>query len=438
MLYALVFTPTLGARFAKAHVHDEDERRDGWYMAVVKQAVRFPKTVLMLALGLLVGVMYVYSHYGKGVEFFPNVEPDYGLLYVHARGNLSLAEMDAATRKAEDRLLGRPGIESVYTRVGQVRGAQDIPEDVVGVIQYEFVDWRARKPASEILDDLRAVMGDIPGVDVEVRVPDAGPPTGKAIQVRLSAVDPVGLDDTARNVAARLGEIPGVIDITDGLPPPGVDWALTIDRAKAAQQGISPISVGVAVQLVTSGLKLTDYRPAGADDAVDIRLRLPEERRTLSTLDELRIETPRGSVPISNRHPQPHRRRAHRGGAGQRRFRLPGLGRAGAGRAGGRRDGPRQRDVEARRVQPGKRRGQRLPRQRLRRGDLPDLHRAAGPVQQVHQRLPGADDRGDVDHRRVPRPASDGTGVRHHHVGHRRHRAGRRGGQQQHRADRHL
>src|SRR5690606_4005958 len=222
--------------------------------------------------------------------------------------NLSLTEMDAATKAAEDRLLGWPGVKSVYTRVGQSRGAQDIPEDVVGVIQYEFVDWRERKPAGEILDDLRAVMAGIPGVDVEVRVPDAGPPTGKPVQVRLSAVDPEGLDDSARAVAARIADIPGVIDIADGLPPPGVDWALNIDRAKAAQHGVSPIAVGIAVQLVTSGLKLTDYRPAGADDAVDIRLRLPEDRRTLSTLDQLRIETPRGSVPISNfvtRAPEP-------------------------------------------------------------------------------------------------------------------------------------
>src|SRR5690606_40265022 len=78
--------------------------------------------------------------------------------------------------------------------------------------------------------------------------------------------------------------------------------------AKAAQHGISPIAVGIAVQLVTSGLKLTDYRPAGADDAVDIRLRLPQDRRTLSTLDQLRIETAWGSVPISNfvtRKPEP-------------------------------------------------------------------------------------------------------------------------------------
>jgi len=301
MLYALVFTPTLGALFAKAHVHEEGERRDGAYMAVVKKAIRYPVTVLVMAVGLLVGVMYAYSHYGAGVEFFPSVEPDYGLLYVHARGNLSLDEMDVATRKAEERLLGWPGIKSVYTRVGKTQGGgADIAEDVVGVIQYEFVDWRQRKPAHEILDDLRVAMAGIPGADVEVRVPDAGPPQGKAIQIRLSAANPEGLDDTARAVAARIAGIDGVIDISDGLPPPGVDWALTIDRTKAARYGISPVAVGTVVQLVTTGLKLTDYRPAGADDAVDIRLRLPEDRRTLAALDQLRIETTQGSVPISN------------------------------------------------------------------------------------------------------------------------------------------
>lgn len=301
MLYALVFTPTLGAIFAKAPEHHEEDHRDGLYMAVVKQAVRFPITVILLTVGLLVGVGFAYSKYGAGVEFFPSVEPDYGLLYVHARGNLSLAEMDAATKAAESRLLGWPGVKSVYTRVGKSQGGgQDVPEDVVGVIQYEFVDWRQRKAANQILNDLRGVMAGIPGVDVEVRVPEAGPPTGKPIQIRLSAVDPAGLDDKARQVAARIAKVPNVIDISDGLPPPGVDWAIEVDRAKAAQYGISPTSVGTVVQLVTNGLKLSEYRPAGADKAVDIRLRLPEDRRTLSTLDELRVQTSQGSVPISN------------------------------------------------------------------------------------------------------------------------------------------
>ncbi|MEX0954223.1 MAG: efflux RND transporter permease subunit [Rhizobiaceae bacterium] len=302
MLYALVFTPTLGALFAKAHVSSEEERnRDGPYMKLVRRAVQYPKTVLVLTVLLLAVIVQGYGKYGAGVEFFPSVEPDYGLLYVHARGNLSLQEQDALTREAENRLLGWPGIKSVYTRVGSTRGGgAEIPEDVVGVIQYEFIDWRERKPANDILDDLRAVMAGIPGADVEVRVPDAGPPTGQPIQVRLSAANPEGLNETAARVAAVVSKVPGAIDITDGLPPPGVDWALEIDRTKAAQYGISPYAVGTVVQLVTTGLKLTDYRPAGVDDAVDIRLRLPEDRRTLATLDQLRVETSQGAVPISN------------------------------------------------------------------------------------------------------------------------------------------
>ncbi|MCB1453376.1 MAG: efflux RND transporter permease subunit [Rhizobiaceae bacterium] len=302
MLYALVFTPTLGAIFAKVHPHSEEERnRDGLYMKLVRTAVQYPKTVLVLTVLLLAGIVQGYGKYGAGVEFFPSVEPDYGLLYVHARGNLSLQEQDALTRQAENRLLGWPGIKSVYTRVGSTRGGgADIPEDVIGVIQYEFIDWRERKSANDILDDLRVAMAGIAGADVEVRVPDAGPPTGQPIQVRLSAADPTGLNETAARVAAEVAKVPGAIDITDGLPPPGVDWALEIDRTKAAQYGISPYSVGTVVQLVTTGLKLTDYRPAGVDDAVDIRLRLPEDRRTLATLDQLRVETAQGSVPISN------------------------------------------------------------------------------------------------------------------------------------------
>lgn len=301
LFYALVFTPTLGAKFGKPHP-ESAHQGDGAYMATAKLATRFPITVLLLAVGLMVAVPYAYSQLGKGVEFFPDVEPEYGLLYVHARGNLSLEEMDAATRAAERRLLGWPGVSTVYTLVGKVEGGggAEIAEDVVGVIQYEFLDWRERKAANRILADLRAEMVGIPGVDVEVSVPQAGPPTGKAIQVRLSAADPAGLSEAAEEVAGMLRATPHVTDIDDGLPPPGVDWELKVDRTKAAQYGLGPGSVGTVVQLVTNGLKLTDYRPAGVDDAVDIRLRLPEDRRTLATLDQLRIETAQGAVPISN------------------------------------------------------------------------------------------------------------------------------------------
>ncbi len=300
MLYALIFVPTLGAIIGRAEPHPENAR-DGAYMWLVGKAVRHPWTVLVLAIALLAAVPYAYGKYGKGVEFFPNVEPEYGLLYVKARGNLSIEEKDSLVLLAEQRILGWPGVETVYARTGEGGGAgNDAGPDVIGVIQYEFVDWRDRKNANAILADLREAMTGLPGVDIEVSVPQAGPPTGKAIQIELSAQDPTHLNDVASAVAERLALVPDVIDVSNGLPPPGVDWELEVDRAAAARYGISPSTVGAMVQLVTSGLKLSDYRPAGSDDSVDIVLRLPQEMRTISQLDQLRIQTADGAVPLAN------------------------------------------------------------------------------------------------------------------------------------------
>ena len=300
LVYALIFVPTLGALIAKPFKHPP-EQKDGAYMWVVGKAVRHPFIVLFVAVGLLAAVPFAYAKYGKGVIFFPDVEPEFGLLYVKARGNLSIQEKDALVAQAEERILGWPGIATVYTRTGAGGGmGNEVGPDVIGTIQYEFVDWRERKPASEILADLRVAMVGIPGVDIEVSVPQAGPPTGKAIQIQLSADDPSGLNDVARAVADQLAAVPDVIDISNGLPPPGVDWELRVDRAAAARYGIAPSTVGAMVQLVTGGLKLSDYRPAGADDAVDIVLRLPADQRTIAALDQLRIQTAEGSVPITN------------------------------------------------------------------------------------------------------------------------------------------
>ncbi|TXH94541.1 MAG: efflux RND transporter permease subunit, partial [Pseudorhodobacter sp.] len=300
MAYALIFVPVLGALIARPF-KEPPQHKDGAYMALVGRAIRHPWIVLMLAVGSLIAVPVIYGKVGKGVEFFPNVEPDYGLLYVKARGNLSIHEKDALVKQAEARLLGWPGVKTVYTRVGSAgQAASEGPADAVGVLQYEFVDWRMRKNANDILNDLRAAMVGIPGVDIEVSVPQAGPPTGKAIQIRLSADDPTRLNDIARDLAEKVAAVPSVIDVSNGLPLPGIDWELLVNRAEAARYGASPGAVGAVVQMVTSGLRLTEYRPAGSDDAVDIVLRLPPEQRNIAALDQLRIETPDGPVPISN------------------------------------------------------------------------------------------------------------------------------------------
>jgi len=300
---ALFFTPTLGALLGRAALVPHDDRASdrGFYMRTVKWALLRPGLTLTLAVGLLVVVIGAYGKFGHGVEFFPSVEPDYGQVIVHGRGNLSLAEKDKALGQVEKDVLATHGLKTVYTRVGeQPRGSSEISEDTIGVIQFEFADWQTRPSAHLIMDEIRQQTRGIPGILVEVTAPRAGPPTGKPIQVQLSALDPDKLPAAAKKVAAILAQIPEIRDLDDGLPLPGIDWKMEVDKAEAAKFGANINAVGTGVQLVTNGVKVTEYRPSDTDKSVDIIVRFPEGRRSLDQLDELRIQTPSGYVPIGN------------------------------------------------------------------------------------------------------------------------------------------
>lgn len=300
---ALFFTPTLGALLGRAAPVPHDERASdrGFYMRTVRFALHRPALILSLAVGLLIAVIFTYGKFGNGVEFFPSVEPDYGQVIVHARGNVSLEEKDKVIRQVEKVVLATDGLKTVYTRVGeQPRGSNEITEDTIGVIQFEFADWQKRLPAHKIMDQIREQTRTIPGVLVEVTAPRAGPPTGKPIQVQLAALDPDKLPAAAKKVAAALATMPEIRDLDDGLPLPGIDWKINVNKTEAAKYGASLGSVGNAVQLVTNGVKVTEYRPSDNDKAVDIIVRFPEDRRSLDTIDELRVQTPAGYVPIGN------------------------------------------------------------------------------------------------------------------------------------------
>jgi multidrug efflux pump len=135
---------------------------------------------------------------------------------------------------------------------------------------------------------------------VEVTAPRAGPPTGKPVQVQISALDPDLIPAAARKVAAILREDPDVRDLDDGQPLPGIDWKIEVNKAEAAKYGANANTVGTAIQLVTNGTKITEYRPNDNDKEVDVIVRFPEERRNLDQIDDLRVQTTAGYVPIVN------------------------------------------------------------------------------------------------------------------------------------------
>lgn len=308
LVMALVFIPNLGAVVGGTPPHGGEkawrpgEPLEGWtgrYVALLQRVLPHSGKVLLTALVVLVSTFGLYFVVGKGVQFFPDVEPQQVLVKIRGRGSLSIYEIDRLVQGVEDKLYGVDGVDSIYTRTSINFGRREA-EDLIGEITLQLEDWQTRPPASRILDEIRARLGNVPGIETEVRKPQAGPQQGKPVKVEISGTGLPELRQAVAFLRRGMREVGGFVDTTDTLPKPGLEWHLAVDRTEAARYGADVTTIGQAVQLVTQGIKVGEYRAANTTDELDIRVRYAEESRDLDALSRLRVSTQGGMTPVSN------------------------------------------------------------------------------------------------------------------------------------------
>ncbi|WP_195818770.1 efflux RND transporter permease subunit [Roseobacter sp. MH60115] len=255
-------------------------------------------------------VLMFFTNNNKGVEFFVESEPEQGIVYVLARGNLSLEEKDRLVREAEDIVLAHPGISNAFSFAGEGGLNTDTsggarPKDLIGQVQFETIPWedRAGRPDLDgniVIAELTEKLSALPGIKTEVLEVADGPASGKPVHLRLKADDFVTLTEAAAIARTQFERTPGLTLIEDTRPLPGIDWQIDVDVEKAGRYGADVATVGAMVQLVTRGLMLDTMRVDSSDEEIDIRVRLPESDRVLSTLDTLKVRTTDGLIPLSN------------------------------------------------------------------------------------------------------------------------------------------
>ena len=298
---ALVFLPTLGRVLSTRHTAVEPTISAGGrlYRRWLKKLLRAPGLTLLAAM-LSVGLIYTaYAFLNHGVEFFPSVEPDSAQLLVRARGDLSVDEKDAIVQRVEQRLTGMSEVRALYARSFAAASSQQ-GSDVIGVLQFQLIDWHDRRPARAILNEMRERVGDVPGVVLEFQEREQGPAAGKPFQLEISARDPALADQAVARIREEMVSIGGFTGVEDNRSLPGVEWRLRVNREEAARFDADITSIGSAVQMITTGLLLATYRPVEVTDEVDIRVRLPDDWRSIDQLQRLTLNTNRGQVPISH------------------------------------------------------------------------------------------------------------------------------------------
>lgn len=268
----------------------------------------------VVAIGCVIamaGISFVaFQRADTGFEFFVEEEPEISILLISGRGNLSAQETRDLVIEVESRIIDVAGIEALMTSTqpvggsggggGDALGLTDVPPDMIGQIQIELADYSNRRTAAEIFAEIETLTADLAGIRTEIREIEGGPPTGKDVTLEMRGSNYDTLLETTRMVRAYIDTVEGLIDLEDDTPLPGIEWQIAIDREEAGRFGASVAEVGPMVQLVTTGVLIDTYRPDDTDEELDIRVRLPEEQRTLEQLDALRLETAHGQVPLSN------------------------------------------------------------------------------------------------------------------------------------------
>ena len=318
LLYALIFAPVLGGLLSQSRSKKGDDLAGvgpdfdygdlsgltGAFGRVLSAATRHPVWVLIITLSLLVAITRWYGVAGNGAQFFVDVEPSFTGISVAAKGNYSASEMRDLVTDVEQRVVGEGDIKSIYTRAGG--GGVGSPGsgqtgDEIGFMFVELTDRFTRnRDGWEVVQSFQDAITGLPGVRAEIKEQERGPPVGKDLQIQLQGQDLEQLAIETKRVRAFLESLPGVIAVDDTAPVPGIEWEINVDREKAAMMGADVTSVGSAIQLMTNGVLIGRYRPDSVDDEVDIRLRYPQANRGFSKLDELRVATRDGQVPISS------------------------------------------------------------------------------------------------------------------------------------------
>ena len=320
LLYALLFGPVLGTIFGQPTVHatalaetlDQLEHGDptrlsgftGAYARAMTRVCARPVSVLGAIALLLISIFWAYGQYGKGTIFFNDTDPQFLTVSVSGRGNFSASEVDKLVRRVEQRMFSVPGIRSMNAQTllpGSSGGGPDAVADRIGVVFIELTPESDRSQSGfDVIRIIRERTLDLPGLRVEVQPVEQGPSIGKPIQIELRSRYRELLKPAMAEIRDYLDTLPELIDIDDTRALPSIEWRMEVDRAQAAIYGADVTTSGVALQLVTSGVKVAEYRPSGADDAVDIRARYPREYRGIKAMESIKVSTDKGLVPLSN------------------------------------------------------------------------------------------------------------------------------------------
>ncbi|PSQ73432.1 MAG: AcrB/AcrD/AcrF family protein [Bacteroidetes bacterium QH_1_64_81] len=252
----------------------------------------------------LIGGLFLVAPTGQA--FFPDTDPNRVQITAEAPLGTNIETSNTVARTAEDRILtlldenpkSEANIENMVVNVGVGEDAQfggGAQQSERSRISLNMVDYAERPESStRTLEKLRSQLQGIPGTEIEFAKQEQGPPTGPPVNIEISGPEFDRIVQISKEIksqlndAAKSGQLPGLVDVTDNLNTGRPEVQVDVDREQAAEYGLSTTQIAQTVRSAIQGIEADTYR--SGEDEYDITVRLQEaDRTTLESLQNLTV-----------------------------------------------------------------------------------------------------------------------------------------------------
>ena len=305
-LVAVVFTPFLGYRIMKEHLHITEQLYQNWFYTRFRKlliaCIEYRRVVIATTLVLFVLALLGFSKVEQ--QFFPPSERTELLVDVWLPEGTAFSMTEGVTQEIELRLKDDPNVLQYVSYIGGSTPRFYLPLDLqLPALNYAQIvittrDQNARedelKKLRKILDTEYAAFG------IRVSRLENGPPVGYPIQFRIIGKELDKVREIADQVLHVAKENPDTKNVSQDSNEPIKTVHIELNQGKARALGISSQALSRYLQMLHSGITVTHYREA--DKRIEVIMRAEEDdRRSEEFLKHVRIHTAKGEfVPLSD------------------------------------------------------------------------------------------------------------------------------------------
>ena len=282
LLVALTVTPLLASKLLNsvssnsnkkiktyALQHYANRFAENSYAKILKILMRYKTVVIVVSLTSLIAMLALFGQ--VGVSLFPKAEKPMLLINVTTPANSSLEYTDKVLQQVRQHVKQYDLVAKVALNIGNSNPRiyyNEVPKR--GMIRFGqallVLNAYQADEVTRLVKNLRDDFNTWSQAEITVKEFTQGPVTDQVIAIRLLSESLGDLEQVANDLAAKMQQLKGIVNIDNPIGMANTELALTIDYQQAALSGVNIELLENSIKTILSGTRIGQLNDVNGED----------------------------------------------------------------------------------------------------------------------------------------------------------------------------